>query len=88
MGAVDRLLQAAALRGYPQLNELFNQATRLAGAGAPRVPSIRQSPMIFSEKSTRLPRSSGRRSKRPNVKLSSTDPRSPPGNGGCQRVRQ
>jgi nickel superoxide dismutase len=29
---VDRLLQAAALREVPQLHQLFNEATKLAGA--------------------------------------------------------
>ncbi len=32
MGAVDRLLQAPALREYPQLHVLVNEATKLAGA--------------------------------------------------------
>ncbi len=32
MGAVDRLLQAAALRDVPQLHILVNEATKLAGA--------------------------------------------------------
>ena len=33
MGAVDRLLQAAALREVPAAQQLFNEATKLAGAG-------------------------------------------------------
>ncbi len=32
MGAVDRLLQAAALREVPPAEPLFNEATKLAGA--------------------------------------------------------
>ena len=45
---------------YPNLNELFNEATKLAGAGGTKASWDPRSPTSCSARSTRSPRSSGR----------------------------
>ena len=49
---------------YPQLNTLFNEATKLAAPAAPRDRSTWPSPTSCWPRSRRSPRSSGRRSRR------------------------
>ncbi len=49
---------------YPQLNQLFNEATKLAGPAAPRARSMLRRQTSCSPRSRRSPRSSGRQSRR------------------------